>query len=114
MSGIDVAEIQRPDRAHLGDVFTGSRPVKMLWQDFGRRAYSHATDVGTSLPHWRDRRLAMSEEPPAGGHLVSPRIGFVHHGIYLGDGKVIHCGAVSRFLPRWRKFLCGNSAAGDR
>jgi Lecithin retinol acyltransferase len=42
----------------------------------------------------------MSEQPPPGAHLVSPRIGFVHHGIYLGDGKVIHCGAVSRFLPR--------------
>ncbi len=42
----------------------------------------------------------MSEEPTPGAHLVSPRIGFVHHGIYLGDGKVIHCGAVSRFLPR--------------
>jgi hypothetical protein len=42
----------------------------------------------------------MSEEPAPGAHLVSPRIGFVHHGIYLGDGKVIHCGAVSGLLPR--------------
>jgi hypothetical protein len=42
----------------------------------------------------------VSEEPAPGAHLVSPRIGFVHHGIYLGDGKVIHCGAVSRLLPR--------------
>ncbi len=42
----------------------------------------------------------MWEEPAAGAHLVSPRIGYVHHGIYLGNGKVIHCGAVSCFLPR--------------
>jgi hypothetical protein len=42
----------------------------------------------------------MSEEPALGAHLVSPRIGFVHHGIYLGNGKVIHCGAVSGLLPR--------------
>jgi hypothetical protein len=47
-----------------------------------------------------DRLLLDNEEPPAGAHLVTPRIGFVHHGIYLGEGKVIHCGAVSRFLPR--------------
>jgi lecithin:retinol acyltransferase len=48
----------------------------------------------------RDRLLLDKEEPPAGAHLVTPRIGFVHHGIYLGAGKVIHCGAVSWFLPR--------------
>jgi hypothetical protein len=47
-----------------------------------------------------DRLLSDNEEPPAGAHLVTPRIGFVHHGIYLGAGRVIHCGAVSRFLPR--------------
>ena len=47
-----------------------------------------------------DRLLFENEEPPAGAHLVTPRIGFVHHGIYLGSGRVIHCGAVSRFLPR--------------
>ena len=44
--------------------------------------------------------LADDEEPPVGTHLVTPRIGYVHHGIYLGAGKVIHSGALSRFLPR--------------
>jgi len=47
-----------------------------------------------------DRLLLAGQEPPTGAHLVTPRIGFVHHGIYLGSGKVIHCGAVSRLLPR--------------
>jgi hypothetical protein len=47
-----------------------------------------------------DHLLADDEEPPVGTHLVTPRIGYVHHGIYLGAGKVIHSGAVSRFLPR--------------
>jgi hypothetical protein len=58
------------------------------------RRYAEAGSVG------RDRLLLDDEEPAAGAHLVTPRIGFVHHGIYLGAGKVIHCGAVSRFLPR--------------
>jgi Lecithin retinol acyltransferase len=47
-----------------------------------------------------DRRLVDSEVPPLGAHLVSPRFGFVHHGIYVGDGKVVHSGAVSVILPR--------------
>jgi hypothetical protein len=47
-----------------------------------------------------DRKLADHEEPPLGAHLVTPRIGFVHHGIYVGQGKVVHCGAVSAFVPR--------------
>jgi hypothetical protein len=40
------------------------------------------------------------EEPPLGAHLTTPRIGFVHHGVYVGAGKVIHCGAASWLLPR--------------
>jgi len=44
--------------------------------------------------------LADWEEPPVGAHLVSPRFGFFHHGIYLGDGRVMHSGAVSGVLPR--------------
>src|SRR5215469_13896613 len=47
-----------------------------------------------------DHRLGANEEPPAGAHLITQRIGYVHHGIYLGAGKVIHSGAVSGLLPR--------------
>lgn len=47
-----------------------------------------------------DHLLVGNEEPPAGAHLVTRRIGYLHHGIYLGAGRVIHSGAVSRLLPR--------------
>jgi hypothetical protein len=30
------------------------------------------------------------QEPLLGAHLVTPRRGFLHHGIYVGDGKVVH------------------------
>lgn len=73
--------------------------ARRFWYRVFRRVQSNAR-VSSSLPQWRDRRLTVSEEPPLGAHLVTPRIGFVHHGIYLGNGKVIHCGAVSFFLPR--------------
>jgi Lecithin retinol acyltransferase len=47
-----------------------------------------------------DRLLAHNEEPPLGSHLVTPRLGFAHHGIYVGDGKVVHYGGLGHHLLR--------------
>ncbi len=33
---------------------------------------------------------SLLPEPPIGAHLVSPRRGYKHHGLYIGKGKVIH------------------------
>jgi hypothetical protein len=33
---------------------------------------------------------ALDDEPAAGAHLVTQRRGYEHHGIYVGDGKVVH------------------------
>ena len=35
-----------------------------------------------------------------GAHLVTPRRGFAHHGIYVGGGKVVHYGALAHYLHR--------------
>ncbi|MBN3739652.1 MULTISPECIES: lecithin retinol acyltransferase family protein [Burkholderia] len=35
-------------------------------------------------------------EPPVGAHLATRRPGYVHHGIYIGDGNVIHYAGWSR------------------
>lgn len=32
----------------------------------------------------------MNDAPPLGAHLISPRKGYSHHGIYVGNGRVIH------------------------
>jgi hypothetical protein len=37
-----------------------------------------------------DSLLVAGEEPPLGSHLVTPRRGFSHHGIYVGCGIVVH------------------------
>ena len=37
-----------------------------------------------------DSTLGLGEEPPLGSHLVTPRAFYTHHGIYAGDGRVIH------------------------
>lgn len=33
---------------------------------------------------------------PLGAHLVTPRRGYTHHGIYVGNGRVIHYSGFSR------------------
>jgi hypothetical protein len=35
-----------------------------------------------------------------GAHLVTPRFGFAHHGIYVGGGNVVHYGALASLLGR--------------
>lgn len=47
-----------------------------------------------------DRLLATNEEPPLGSHLVTPRLGFAHHGIYVGGDRVIHYGVLAYQLHR--------------
>lgn len=34
--------------------------------------------------------LSDGEEPPVAAHLVTPRRGYIHHGLYVGHGRVIH------------------------
>ena len=47
-----------------------------------------------------DRLLAANEEPPLGSHLITPRRGFAHHGIYVGRGNVVHYRSVVRHFCR--------------
>ena len=34
--------------------------------------------------------LGEGEEPPLAAHLVTPRRGYIHHGLYVGHGRIIH------------------------
>ena len=38
--------------------------------------------------------------PPVGAHLMTPRLGYTHHGIHVGGGKVVHYAGLSRTLFR--------------
>jgi hypothetical protein len=40
------------------------------------------------------RALNPDEAPPPGAHLITPWLGYTHHGIYAGDGMVVHYGAL--------------------
>jgi hypothetical protein len=37
-------------------------------------------------------------DAPIGSHIVTPRRGYLHHGIYVGDGKVVHYAGLCRGL----------------
>jgi Lecithin retinol acyltransferase len=68
----------------------GQRDVRISTR--GRRAH------GGLRPN--DRPLIEGEEPALGSHLVTPRRGYAHHGIYVGGGRVVHYGAFVRPLQR--------------
>jgi hypothetical protein len=47
-----------------------------------------------------DRLLSGNEEPALGAHLVTPRLAFAHHGIYVGGGNVVHYRALAYHFRR--------------
>lgn len=47
-----------------------------------------------------DSLLLPGDEPPVAAHLVSPRAFYEHHGIYVGNGCVIHYAGLTN--RRWR------------
>jgi hypothetical protein len=64
--------------------------------------------------HRTDRLLGGDQEPPLGSHLVTPRRGYLHHGIYIGDRKVVHYSGLAQGLRRGpveevalARFACG-------
>jgi len=48
--------------------------------------------IGTELP------LIAEREPPSGSHVVTARRGYLHHGIYVGAGKVVHYAGLANGL----------------
>jgi len=90
---------------------------------------SRARGGGDHGLRWRDLRLGSKAQPPLGAHVVSRRRGYLHHGIYVGQGKVVHYGGLAGALhrrpveevalthfaagrPLWMR--CGPSALFDR
>ncbi len=57
----------------------------MIWRtDNARNTESHEQHFA------RESLLRPDEEPPIASHLVTPRAFYTHHGIYAGNGRVIH------------------------
>jgi Lecithin retinol acyltransferase len=98
-------------------------------QGYGSRAPISLDPAGDGGGlHRGDLLLASNELPPWGAHVVSRRRGYLHHGIYVGNGNVVHYGGLARGLRRgpieetsFARFAhgqlvwirCGNSARFD-
>ncbi|HKS55367.1 MAG TPA: lecithin retinol acyltransferase family protein [Steroidobacteraceae bacterium] len=44
--------------------------------------------------------LRTEEDPPLAAHLVTRRRGYIHHGLYVGEGRIIHYPGVFRAFRR--------------
>ena len=47
-----------------------------------------------------DSLLAEGDEPLPGAHILSPRRGYLHHGIHVGNGRVVHYSGLAHCLFR--------------
>lgn len=47
-----------------------------------------------------DQALDGGREPALGAHVLTPRHGYVHHGIYVGSGRVVQYGGFAHGLRR--------------
>jgi hypothetical protein len=70
--------------AHEGEEITGN-------------ARMHASCT-YSVPCDSDRPVAAGHAAPLGAHLVTPRRGYTHHGIYVGQGRVVQYRGLARGL----------------
>jgi hypothetical protein len=48
-------------------------------------------------PDRQRRTSGLDRELPMGAHLITPRIGYDHHGVYAGGGWVVHYSGLSGF-----------------
>jgi hypothetical protein len=44
--------------------------------------------------------MDAKQEPPLGSHILTPRRGFLHHGIYVGGGQVVHYAGLAHGLRK--------------
>ena len=60
--------------------------------------YLNGRTTRPSVRHLRaDRRIVSPDEVlPVGAHLITPRRGYTHHGIYVGAGRVVHYAGLVR------------------
>ena len=63
------------------------------WPIHKRRLEAHEPRVPGQV-------LDDGREPPVGAHVLTPRRGYIHHGIYVGRGRVVHYRGFSNGLRR--------------
>ncbi|HEY2404318.1 MAG TPA: lecithin retinol acyltransferase family protein, partial [Steroidobacteraceae bacterium] len=59
-----------------------------------------AADSTLGTVRFLDRLVENGEEPQLGAQIISPRRGYLHHGIYIGNGRVVHYAGLAYGLFR--------------
>jgi hypothetical protein len=62
------------------------------------RVLARQASCTSSVSSDRDQPLTPGDAPPLGAHLVTPRRGYMHHGIYVGQGRVVQYRGLTRGL----------------
>src|SRR5579859_3946204 len=71
-----------------------------MWsQPQPEKALSATNGQGGSV-RFLDRLVENGEEPQVGAQIISPRRGYLHHGIYIGKGRVVHYAGLAYGLFR--------------
>src|SRR5882724_6070408 len=55
------------------------------------------SDIDLNSAKWL---LVAEQEPLLASHIVTPRRGYLHHGIYVGGGKIVHYAGLAHGLRR--------------
>jgi lecithin:retinol acyltransferase len=103
MSHIDqralTAAMQRSDVVRLPELSSQTGNEREDFGASGAKPFSKCTRPPDRLysTNWR---LFADPEPPLGSHIVTPRRGYLHHGIYVGAGKVVHYAGLARGFYR--------------
>jgi len=63
-----------------------------------RKDESRARDARHAAVCEQESLMAPDSAPPVAAHLVVSRTWYAHHGIYVGDGKVVHYRGLTRSL----------------
>lgn len=93
ISGADLAHCKRALQLREGDERASARLLGRFTAVEGQFACgAPAASVGTASPSESAQSsvIRMFDNHLIGAHVVAPRTGYTHHGIYVGDGRVVH------------------------
>jgi hypothetical protein len=85
--------------SHASSEDDAMRELTTTRADISRRSFLIQSPACRGVSR-SDRTLAPGQGPPLGAHIVTPRLGYTHHGIYVGRGNVVQYGGLARGLRR--------------
>jgi hypothetical protein len=94
---------------------SGDAAMALFWRGVNHDVRFSGRECARSGRQLRGNWLLVGDhEPPLGSHLIAPRRGYLHHGIYVGARMVVHYAGFAHGLRRgpveevpFAHFACG-------